>query len=152
MMKQSLRAGIIAGCFLLSACATTKDPSVLYKNLSAEQIYASAEQNLANGSNDKAISYYEGLDALYPFSSYSEQAMLDSIYAYYQSGDYPTAAATAERFTHIYPANPHVDYAYYMKGVAEMIQDRPFRNVIYLWICLYVIWFRRKKPTTILVC
>lgn len=126
MMKQYLRTSIIAGCFLLSACTTTKDPSILYQNLSAQQIYSHAEQNLTDGSYDKAVSYYEGLDALYPFSSYSEQAMLDSIYAYYQSGDYPTAAATAERFTHIYPANPHVDYAYYMKGVAEMIQDRPF--------------------------
>lgn len=125
-MKQYIRAGIITGCFLLSACSTTKDPAVLYKNLSAQQIYTHAEQNLAKGSSDKAISYYEGLDALYPFSSYSEQAMLDSIYAYYDSGDYPTAAATAERFTHVYPANPHVDYAYYMKGVAEMVQDRSF--------------------------
>lgn len=126
MMKQHIRAAIIAGCFLLSACTSTKDPEILYKGQSAQQIYAGAEQNLANGKYDKAVSHYEGLDALYPFSTYSEQAMLDSIYAYYMSGDYATAAATAERFTHVYPANPHVDYAYYMKGVAEMIQDRPF--------------------------
>ncbi|HEV2613669.1 MAG TPA: outer membrane protein assembly factor BamD [Gammaproteobacteria bacterium] len=126
MMKQHIRAAIIAGCFLLSACTTTKDPEILYKGQSAQQIYTGAEQNLANGKYDKAISHYEGLDALYPFSSYSEQAMLDSIYAYYESGDFATATATAERFTHTYPANPHVDYAYYMKGVCEMIQDRPF--------------------------
>jgi outer membrane protein assembly factor BamD len=126
MMKQHIRAGIIAGCFLLSACTSVKDPSILYKNLSAQQIYTHAEQNLAKGDNSKAISYYEGLDALYPFSSYSEQAMLDSIYAYYETGDYATSTATAERFTHVYPANPHVDYAYYMIGVSEMIQDRPF--------------------------
>lgn len=126
MMKHTLNAAIITGCLLLSACSSTKDPEILYKGQSALQIYTGAEQNLAAHKYDSAISHYEGLDALYPFSQYSEQAMLDSIYAYYQSGDYATAAATAERFTHVYPANPHVDYAYYMKGVAEMIQDRPF--------------------------
>ncbi|MDX2164677.1 MAG: outer membrane protein assembly factor BamD [Gammaproteobacteria bacterium] len=126
MMKHTLSAAIITGCVLLSACSTTKDPEILYKGQSAHQIYTGAEQNLAARKYDSAISHYEGLDALYPFSQYSEQAMLDSIYAYYQSGDYATAAATAARFTHVYPANQHVDYAYYMKGVAEMIQDRPF--------------------------
>jgi len=126
MMKHTLSAAIITGCVLLSACSSTKDPEILYKGQSALQIYTGAEHNLAANKYDSAISHYEGLDTLYPFSQYSEQAMLDSIYAYYKSGDYPTAAATAERFTHVYPANPHVDYAYYMKGVAEMIQDRPF--------------------------
>ncbi len=126
MMKRTLTAAIITGCMILSACSTTKDPEILYKGQSPLQIYTGGEQNLVAGQYDKAVSHYEGLDALYPFSQYSEQAMLDSIYAYYKAGDYATAAATAERFTHVYPANPHVDYAYYMKGVAEMIQDRPF--------------------------
>lgn len=126
MMKHSLSAAIITGCLALSACSTTTDPEILYKDQSAQQIFMGAENNLASGNYDKAISRYEGLDALYPFSQYSEQAMLDSIYAYYKAGDYASATATAERFTHVYPANPHVDYAYYMKGVAEMIQDRPF--------------------------
>lgn len=124
--KQYIQAGIITGCFLLSACATTKDPEILFEGQSAQQIYTRGEQNLADGKYDKAISAYEGLDALHPFSAYSEQAMLDSIYAYYMTGDYATAASTAERFIHTYPANPHVDYAVYMKGVAEMTQDRPF--------------------------
>ena len=67
---------------------------------------------------------YEALDALYPFSQYSEQALLDSIYAYYQTGDYALTAATAKRFIHAYPADPHLDYACYMKGLAEMLEDR----------------------------
>jgi outer membrane protein assembly factor BamD len=123
-MKQRYGIAFIVGCLLLSGCASTKDPADEFANQSAQQIYQSGELALAKGKYATAVRHYEGLDALYPFSSYSEQAMLDSIYAYYQSGDPASAAATAARFIHTYPGNSHVDYAYYMKGVAEMIEDR----------------------------
>jgi outer membrane protein assembly factor BamD len=125
-VKMKLRYGIafILGCLLLNSCVSTKDPAEAFKGQSAEQIFRGGEQQLAKGNYTTAAKHFEGLDALYPFSEFSEQAMLDSIDAYYQSGDYASATAAAARYIHVYPANPHVDYAWYMKGVSEMVQDR----------------------------
>jgi outer membrane protein assembly factor BamD len=61
---------------------------------------------------------------MYPFSDYTERSQMDLIYAYYKNEDYPSAAATAERFIHLYPRAPNVDYAYYMKGLANFQQTR----------------------------
>lgn len=111
-------------CCLLSGCATSKDPEQVFKGQSAEQIFAGGEQAMAKHNYDTAVKHFEGLDVIYPFSDYSEQAKLDSMYAYYKTGDYPSTAAAAESYIRLYPASPHVDYAYYMKGVADMIQTR----------------------------
>jgi outer membrane protein assembly factor BamD len=70
------------------------------------------------------IKYFEALDTLYPFGTYSEQADLQLIYAYYQHDDIPLAEAAADRFIRLYPRSCYVDYAYYMKGLADFEQDR----------------------------
>ena len=51
---------------------------------------------------------------------YSEQALLDLMYAQYQHGDYLDAIASADRFIQSYPSNPQVDYAYYVRGISNM--------------------------------
>lgn len=110
---------------IISGCSTTNpDPAVRYQNQSAEQLFHSAENHLARGKNSTAIKQYEALDALYPFNPHAEQAQLDMIYAYYESGDMPSAVASAKRFIRLFPDSPHIDYAYYMKGLANFSQDR----------------------------
>jgi outer membrane protein assembly factor BamD len=48
-----------------------------------------------------------------------------TMYARYEANDYPEAIAAAERFIQLYPGNPQVAYAYYMKAVSyyEQITD-----------------------------
>ena len=116
--------GLIILTVLITACNTVTDPSAQFKGQTAAQIYYGGERALADGKYSTAVQHFEGLDALYPFSDYAEQAQLDIIYAYYESGDAASAAAAAERFTHLYPRSANVDYAYYMKGVADFNQDR----------------------------
>ena len=53
----------------------------------------------------------------------TENAQLYIIYAYYMKEDYALASAAAERFIRIHPANPHVDYAYYMRGLSDYYQN-----------------------------
>jgi len=110
--------------FMLAGCSTSKDPADEFKNQSAEQIYQGGEQAISAGNYSTAVKHFEALDSLYPFNNYQEKAMIDSIYAYYQAGDYASSSAAAARFLHDYPASVHADYALYMKGSAEMIQDR----------------------------
>lgn len=104
-----------AGCF--SSMFSKEEEQT--RDWSANQIYNKAAKYLAEGSYDSAIKYYEILEARYPFGKYAMQAQLDSAYAYYKDGDSDNAMAQADRFIRTYPTNPYVDYAYYLKGLAN---------------------------------
>lgn len=112
----------------LSACSSwaEKDDEGMgpYKGMSAKQLYTEAKNSMAKKEYASAIKRLEALDTMYPFNDYAEQADLDLIYAYYQNSEYPAAAATAERYIHLYPRAKKVDYAYYMKGLANFQQPR----------------------------
>jgi outer membrane protein assembly factor BamD len=119
---------VLLMCFL-SACHTwwskdTDEDHSPYKDMSAEQLYKEAKQAMNKEQYSAAISRFEALETMYPFNDYAEQVEVDLIYAYYKKEDYPSTGATAERFIHLYPRAKHVDYAYYMKGLANFQQTR----------------------------
>ena len=133
-----------AACvFLLSACAIeSEDPAVFLKGQSAATIYHSAKKSLLKGDDNRAVKTYEALEVFYPFNRYSAQAQLDLMYGYYRSGNFPLAKVTAERFIHLYPNNQFIDYAYYIRALADMKQDRG-------WYLRYVpIDIDRRDPGT----
>lgn len=113
---------------LLCACASTNsdDPAEEFKNYSSQELYNMGKSAVANGNYPNAIRYFEALDSLYPFGPYSEPAQRDIIYAYFEKGDYDSAEAAADRYIHLYPRSDHVDYAYYMKGVATLHEGHTF--------------------------
>lgn len=117
---------LILGCLLilLTGCSKSDSEDDAFKGMTAKQIFSEAETALADEDYSKATRYYEALDAMYPFSQYSQQGLMDSIYAYYENDDVALASATADRYIHLYPRSPHVDYAYYMKGLANFEQAR----------------------------
>lgn len=118
LLKMAL-AGLTAA--LLASCASTsdKDASQAYKGESAKQIYEKGRTALRDSNYSIAIKRFEALDVQYPFGSETEKAQLYIIYAYYMKDEYALAAAAADRFIRIHPANSHVDYAYYMRGLAN---------------------------------
>ncbi len=95
-----------------------------FQGVSAQQLYTDAKQQMGKKEYSAAIKRLEALDTMYPFNDYAEQAQIDLIYAYYKKEDYPSTAATAERFIHLYPRAKRVDYAYYMKALANFQQTR----------------------------
>ena len=110
---------------ILGACSNTSiDPVAAFKNQSASQIFRAGEIALAEKDYAEAIRNFEAMQILYPFGLHTEQAQLDLIYAYYMNDDNVSASAAAERFIHLYPRSDHVDYAYYMRGLADFEQDR----------------------------
>lgn len=112
--------GILLG---LSGCSSTFDPADAYKGESAEQIFKSGEDRLRSKNYSEAIKRFEALDVQYPFGRNTEIAELHLIYAYYMSSDYLSSEAAADRFIHAHPTNPHVDYAYFMRGLANYYQN-----------------------------
>ncbi len=103
---------------LLFACAVP-DLQDETKDWSASQFYSKAKDALMGGEYDNAIKYYNGLQARFPFGPYATQAQLDIIYAHHKKGEPDSAIAAADRFIKLNPQNPYVDYAYYMKGLAN---------------------------------
>ncbi len=110
--------------FFIAGCSSTPKGVEAYKDKSAEAIYAEGEKDLQKKAYKSAIAHFEALDALYPFSKYAENSQLHIIYAYYGSGDLPSAIAAADRYIHLYPRSERVDYAYYLKGIMKIERDK----------------------------
>lgn len=107
---------------VLSGCATLDDDPT--KGWSAQRLYTEGKTALANSEYTTAIEYFEKLEARYPYGPYAEQAMLEIAYAYYKSDEMASAIAAANRFLRTHPTHPHVDYAYYLKGLASFDEER----------------------------
>lgn len=117
---------------LLIGCATeSAGPVDGFKGQSAEKIFNDAKKALAKKYYEDAIKGFEALDILYPFGKYARQGQIDIIYAYYKNGDMDTAIAAAGRYIHLYPANANVDYAYYLKGLANFDKTNSWVDIIY---------------------
>jgi outer membrane protein assembly factor BamD len=117
-------APVVALLVLLSAsgCATFDDDPT--KDWSAQRLYTEGKTALANSEYNSAIQYFEKLEARYPYGPYAEQAMLETAYAYFKSDEMASAIAAANRFIRTHPTHPHVDYAYYLKGLASFDEER----------------------------
>ena len=118
-MRHSLAVILL---FTLTACSIFEplpDGSAPTKQMAVEEIYSQAKEELNNGNYDSAIKLYETLQSRYPYGRYAQQALLETAYAYYRQSEAALAISAAERFIKQYPNNPYVDYAYYVKGLAN---------------------------------
>lgn len=119
-------ATLVFMSLLVAACSgirTEQDPT---KGWSASKLYTQAKESLHAGDYERAIDMFETLEARYPFGRYAQQAQLDSAYAYYKFDEPDSAIAAADRFIKLHPKNPHVDYAYYLKGLANFNRGKTF--------------------------
>jgi outer membrane protein assembly factor BamD len=117
---------------LLTSCASEPSgPADAFKGQSAEKIFNKAEKALAKGHYEDAAKAFEAIDIMYPFSTHAQKSQLDIIYAYYKNGDMDSAIAAAGRYIHLYPASSSVDYAYYIKGIANFDKTRSWVDTIY---------------------
>lgn len=108
----------------LSGCSFfAKEEIKAEESWSVERIYAEAKSALTVGDYFTAIQYYEQLEARFPFGDYAQQALLESAYAYYKNDDPQTALATLDRFMRVYPLNPNMDYAIYLRGLVNFHKD-----------------------------
>lgn len=103
---------------MLTACGLLPEVKDETNGWSAQKLYTSAKEEMNDSNYEKAIQYFEKLEARYPYGRYAQQAQLEVAYAYYKSGEPVSAIAAADRFIKLHPNHPFVDYAYYLKGLA----------------------------------
>lgn len=103
----------------LTACSENSKITDIFADWTAEDFYSQATQALKSGEFETAIKQLETLEARFPFSPYAKQAQLDVAYAYYKFDEADSAIAAADRFIRLNPRDPNVDYAWYLKGLAN---------------------------------
>ena len=67
------------------------------RNWSAQKLYAAAKGEMSDGNYEKAIKYFETLEARYPYGRYAQQAQLETAYAYFKDNEPVSAISAADR-------------------------------------------------------
>lgn len=112
---------LIQGCAFLESAKV--DP---YESMNEENLYSQGAIFLGNGDIPSAIIVFETLEAKYPFSTYSQQSILDLAFAYYEFGQKDDTIAECDRFIDLYPNHPNLDYAYYLRALSNLEKEQPF--------------------------
>lgn len=119
-MRNSLAVILVLA---LTGCGLLPEAKDETAGWSASKLYSEAKSELAEGNYEKAIKYFEKLEARYPYGRYAQQAQIEVAYAYYKDNDPASAVAASDRFIKLHPNHPHVDYAFFLKGLANFNED-----------------------------
>jgi len=92
----------------------------------ADELYDQGKRRLDGSDYGLAIKSYELLVTRFPFTNSARQGQLDLMYAYYKNSNRESCIDLADQFIRENPTHPRVDYAYYVKGLANFDPDRNF--------------------------
>lgn len=111
----------LTGCQSIGGLFGNDKPKMV---ISAEETaagyYQKALQEIKDDNLTLATDSLNNLRTFYPTSPYAPQALLDLMYVQFTQGEYQAAVGSAESFMRLHPTNPQLDYAYYVRGVANM--------------------------------
>jgi outer membrane protein assembly factor BamD len=122
-LNRVLSSLLLAAALTLGGCGLLPEIKDETAGWSAQRIYAEAKDNLNSGNYERAVKLFETLESRYPFGRYAQQAQLEVAYAYYKDNEPISAIAACDRFIKLHPNHPNVDYAYYLKGLANFNDD-----------------------------
>ncbi len=127
-MKFRLPTGaIVLGLILvfgsLGACSWLPEVKDETGNWSVERLYNTGRESVQEGNYLRAIKLFESLESRFPYGPYAQQSLLQLAYANYKLSEMAAAISAADRFIKQYPNHPNVDYAYYLRGLANFNED-----------------------------
>lgn len=127
-----LRSVVLLSALLAAGCGTFKFGEEIdeTKDWSVGRLYSEARSLLMERSYAEAIKLYEKLEARYPYGRYAQQAQLEIAYAHFKEGEPALSIAAADRFIKLHPNHPNVDYAYYLKGLANFNDDLGLMHIV----------------------
>jgi outer membrane protein assembly factor BamD len=101
------------------------------KDWTAAEFYQAAKEEFDNHNWEPAIKLYEQLEAKFPFGRFAQQAQIEVAYAYYKQGETAQAITALDKFVKLHPNHPNVDYALYLKALANFKEDLgPFSRLV----------------------
>jgi outer membrane protein assembly factor BamD len=115
----------------LAGCGLFADKEKERKDWTAADYYQAAKTEFDNHNWESAIKLYEQLEAKFPFGRFAQQAQIEVGYAYYKQGETAQAIAALEKFMKLHPNHQNVDYALYLKALANFKEDLgPFSKLV----------------------
>ena len=113
----------VAGCSALRKPAPKA--KLAYEERPVELLYSTGADRMDHHLWNQAVEYFQEVERQHPYSEWSRRAILMQAFAHYQSNDYDSAIADADRFVSLYPGNPAAPYAHYLKAICyfEQIVD-----------------------------
>ena len=85
-----------------------------------QALYEKAHVALQSGRFEAAARYFEDLKSTYPYGTYTTQGEIEACYTYYRTRNFLRAIPCINEFLSLHPTHPHIDYAYYLKGLASL--------------------------------
>jgi outer membrane protein assembly factor BamD len=119
----ALCAALLAGC----ASGGKYDKTA---NWSAEQLWADAKEQVAEGNWKDARERLTAIESRYPFGVYAQQALMELAYVNWKDGENDQALAAIDRFEQLYPNHPGTDYMLYLKGLINFTPASAFMTNI----------------------
>lgn len=116
----------LSGCALFNK--NNDDPA---RGWTVDRLYTEAKRARDSSNYNRAVELYEFLETRFPFGVYGQQALLDLAYVYYKTGKHDESLSACDRFIRLYPQHPNVDYAYYLKGLANFNRHRSITDRIF---------------------
>ena len=112
-----------SGCARLKGAFKDKDA---LEGQPVEELYARGEKMMHGGNWNGAVRVYKRLVAQYPYGPYTEQALMETAYAHYKSGNNEEAISSIDRFIRTYPTHRNIAYMYYLRGLVNANRDTVF--------------------------
>jgi len=115
----------LVATLLMSGCASdgNKDET---DGWSETKLYSEATEKLKDNDFAKCGSYFEKLEARFPFGPYSQQAQINAAYCYWKASEQAQALVAVDRFIKLHQGSPNLDYAFYLKGLITFNDDLGF--------------------------
>ena len=117
-MPRSLIAALFFPLLVALASCSSAPPDET-AGWSAQRLYGEAKDAMADKQWQKAIGYFEKLEARYPYGRFAQQAQLEVAYAYWKDDERAAAIAACDRFIKLYPNHENAAYAWYLKGLVN---------------------------------
>ena len=112
-------AGIVLLSVSVSNCAWFGEDEAEKQQREVKNLYLRAKNALQQRNYLEALERYKELESSFPFSPYARQASIEKAYAHYKNHQYEEAIGILGRFIKTNPDYSHLDYVYYLKGLAH---------------------------------
>ncbi len=112
---------ILLICLFLASCAG-EQPLELYSPRELNQIYDSAVNLLEDEQYELAANEFLNVEREYPYSIWSEKAIVMAGYALYKGQRYEDSITQYNRYIQLYPNGESTAYVNYLMGVSYYLQ------------------------------
>lgn len=122
LMTKLIVSGLAVLLLAVAGCSSLPQRDDATRDWDVQRFYTEGQDALRAENYQQAVDYFKVMQRRFPDDERTAASRLEIAYAWYKLGDTDEAVASAERYIAL-PGNPaHVDYAWYLKGLA-LYQD-----------------------------